>query len=47
MRQFSVFGFFRNRRKGSKFKNLAGALHADRVGCKLAVAWEVKMEIPV
>src|ERR1700732_2143651 len=38
--------FFRNRRKGSAAKNLAGALHADRVGCTLSVAWEVKMEIP-
>src|SRR5271154_2143876 len=31
----------------SAVKNLAGALHADRVGCTLSVIREVKMEIPV
>jgi hypothetical protein len=46
-RQFSALGFFRNRRKDSAVKNLAGALHADRVGCTLSVVREVKMEIPV
>jgi hypothetical protein len=40
-------GFFRNRRKGSAVKNLAGALYAERVGCTLSVPWEAKMEIPV
>ena len=39
-------GIFRNRRKGSAAKNLAGALHAERVVCTLSVAGEVKMEIP-
>ena len=34
------------RRKGSAGKNLAGALHANRVGCTLSVVREVKMEIP-
>jgi hypothetical protein len=47
MRQFSALGFFRNRRKDSAVKNLARALHADRVGCTLQVVREVKMEIPV
>lgn len=37
----------RSRRKGSALKNLAGALHADGVGCTLSVGREVKMEIPV
>jgi hypothetical protein len=46
-RQFSALGFFRDRRKDSAVKNLAGALHADRVGCTLSVVREVKMEIPV
>ena len=46
-RQFSALGFFRNRRKVSAVKNLAGALHADRVRCTLQVVREVKMEIPV
>jgi hypothetical protein len=46
MRQFSDLGFFRNRRKGRAVKNLAGTLHADRVGCTLSVGREVKMEIP-
>ena len=32
MRQFLALGFFRNRRKDSAVKNLAGTLHADRVG---------------
>jgi hypothetical protein len=35
------------RRKDSAVKNLAGALHADRVGCTLQVVRAVKMEIPV
>jgi 4-amino-4-deoxy-L-arabinose transferase-like glycosyltransferase len=39
-------GFFRNRRKGSAVKNLAGALHVDRVDSTLSVGREVKMEIP-
>jgi hypothetical protein len=41
------FGLCRSSQKGSAVKNLAGALHADRVGCTLSVAWEVKMKIPV
>jgi imidazolonepropionase-like amidohydrolase len=28
-------------------KNLAGALHAERGGCRLSVGREVKIEIPV
>jgi hypothetical protein len=32
---------------GSTLKNMAGALHADRVGCTLSVDREVKIEIPV
>jgi hypothetical protein len=46
-RQFSALGFFRNLRKNSAVKNLAGALHANRVGYTLSVVPEVKMEIPV
>jgi hypothetical protein len=45
MRQFSALGFLCNRRKDSAVKNLAGALHADRVGCKLKVVREDEMEI--
>jgi hypothetical protein len=45
-RQFLALRFCRSRRKGSALKNLAGALHADRVGCTLSVGREVKMEIP-
>jgi len=33
------------RRKGSPLKNLAGALHADGIGCTLSAGREVKMEI--
>jgi hypothetical protein len=46
-RQFLALRFCRSRRKGSALKNLAGALHTDRVGCTLSVGGEVKMEIPV
>ena|SRR6266404_10616 len=45
--KFSGLAFFRNRRTGRAVKNLAGALHADRVGCTLSGGREVKMEIPV
>lgn len=45
-RQFLASGFCRGHRKGSALKNLAGALHADGVGCTLSVGREVKMEIP-
>jgi hypothetical protein len=34
------------RRKGAALKNLAGALHTDRVECTLSVSREVKIEIP-
>jgi SAM-dependent methyltransferase len=43
---FRALGFFRNHRKGRVVKNLAGALHANRIGCTLSVGGEVKMEIP-
>jgi len=36
-RQFLALRFCRGRRKGSAFKNLTGALHADGVGCTLSV----------
>ena len=45
-RQFLALRFCRSRRKGSALKNLAGALHTDRVECMLSVGGEVKMEIP-
>jgi len=45
-RQFLALRFCRSRRKGSALKNLAGALHTDRVVCTLSVGGEVKMEIP-
>src|SRR5258708_17283400 len=44
--KFSGLAFFRNRRTGRAVKNLAGALHADRAGCTLSGAREVKMELP-
>jgi hypothetical protein len=37
---------FRDCRKVSTLKNLAGVLHTDGGGCTLSVGWEVKMEIP-
>jgi len=39
--------FCRGRRKGSAFKNLAGALHTDRAGCMLSAGRRVKKEFPV
>jgi hypothetical protein len=37
---------FRDCRKVSTLKNLAGVLHTDGGGCTLSVGGEVKMEIP-
>ena len=45
--QFLALGFCHGCRKGSGLKNLAGALHADGVGCTLSIGRKVKIEIPV
>ena len=43
---FLALGFCRGAGKALPSKNLAGALHADRVGRRLSVDREVKAEIP-
>jgi hypothetical protein len=44
---FLALRLYCGRRKGSAFKNVAGALHPDGIGSTLSVDQEVKMEIPV